>query len=253
MARSHGARFLLRIEDLDPQRSRPEFEQSQLADLRALGLDWDEPPVRQSQRTSALRRRARQAARVGTAVPVLLHARRDPRGGLGASRRAARGRLSGYVPRDRGRGAAAADRVRRAVRPARARRRRADRVRGSAARRPERGGRRLRRRPRRRRPRLSARSRRRRRGAGHRRGRARRRPRRLDAAPDPVAATAGACRRRAMPTSRSCSARGRAPCQARPRLDARRSRRARARRRWRYSLTASVSPAGETEWTRPPS
>jgi glutamyl-tRNA synthetase len=51
MARSHGARFLLRIEDLDPQRSRPEFEQSQLADLSALGLDWDEPPVRQSQRT----------------------------------------------------------------------------------------------------------------------------------------------------------------------------------------------------------
>jgi glutamyl-tRNA synthetase len=51
MARSHGARFLLRIEDLDPQRSRPEFEQSQLADLRALGLDWDEPLVRQSQRT----------------------------------------------------------------------------------------------------------------------------------------------------------------------------------------------------------
>jgi len=51
MARSQGARFLLRIEDLDPQRSRAEFEQSQLADLRALGLDWDEQPVRQSERT----------------------------------------------------------------------------------------------------------------------------------------------------------------------------------------------------------
>ncbi|HUY58786.1 MAG TPA: tRNA glutamyl-Q(34) synthetase GluQRS [Solirubrobacteraceae bacterium] len=51
MARSRGARFLLRIEDLDPQRSRTEFEQSQLADLRTLGLDWDEPPVRQSERT----------------------------------------------------------------------------------------------------------------------------------------------------------------------------------------------------------
>jgi glutamyl-tRNA synthetase len=49
-ARSQAARFLVRIEDLDPQRSRPEFEASQLADLRALGIDWDEPPVRQSER-----------------------------------------------------------------------------------------------------------------------------------------------------------------------------------------------------------
>ncbi|MDE3134516.1 MAG: tRNA glutamyl-Q(34) synthetase GluQRS, partial [Acidobacteriota bacterium] len=52
MARSCRARFLVRIEDLDPQRSRPEFEAAQLADLRALGIDWDEQPVRQSQRTS---------------------------------------------------------------------------------------------------------------------------------------------------------------------------------------------------------
>lgn len=49
-ARSQSARFLLRIEDLDPQRSRPDFERAQLRDLRALGLDWDEPPVRQSER-----------------------------------------------------------------------------------------------------------------------------------------------------------------------------------------------------------
>ncbi|HYI35939.1 MAG TPA: tRNA glutamyl-Q(34) synthetase GluQRS [Thermoleophilaceae bacterium] len=49
-ARSLGARFLLRIEDLDPQRSRPEHEASQLADLRAVGVDWDEEPVRQSER-----------------------------------------------------------------------------------------------------------------------------------------------------------------------------------------------------------
>jgi glutamyl-tRNA synthetase len=49
-ARSQGARFLVRIEDLDPQRSRPEFERLQLSDLAALGIDWDEPPVRQSER-----------------------------------------------------------------------------------------------------------------------------------------------------------------------------------------------------------
>ncbi len=49
-ARSRSARFLVRVEDLDPQRSRPEFEAGQLADLEALGLDWDAPPVRQSER-----------------------------------------------------------------------------------------------------------------------------------------------------------------------------------------------------------
>lgn len=49
-ARSRSARFLVRVEDLDPQRSRREFEHSQLADLRALGIDWDGVPVRQSER-----------------------------------------------------------------------------------------------------------------------------------------------------------------------------------------------------------
>ncbi|HMJ77998.1 MAG TPA: tRNA glutamyl-Q(34) synthetase GluQRS [Iamia sp.] len=48
-ARGDGSPFLLRIEDLDPS-SRPEHEAGQLADLRALGLDWDGPPVRQSER-----------------------------------------------------------------------------------------------------------------------------------------------------------------------------------------------------------
>jgi glutamyl-tRNA synthetase len=49
-ARSQSARFLVRIEDLDPQRSRREFEHAQLADLAAMGLDWDDTPVRQSDR-----------------------------------------------------------------------------------------------------------------------------------------------------------------------------------------------------------
>jgi glutamyl-tRNA synthetase len=49
-ARSQRARFLVRVEDLDPQRSKPHFEAGQLADLRALGLHWDGPVVRQSER-----------------------------------------------------------------------------------------------------------------------------------------------------------------------------------------------------------
>ena len=40
----------MRIEDLDPGRSREHWVEHQLADLRELGIDWDEPPVRQSER-----------------------------------------------------------------------------------------------------------------------------------------------------------------------------------------------------------
>lgn len=49
-ARSAGSRFLVRVEDLDTGRVREEFVAEQLADLAAIGLDWDEPPVRQSER-----------------------------------------------------------------------------------------------------------------------------------------------------------------------------------------------------------
>lgn len=54
-ARSARSSFLLRIEDLDPDRSRREHEQGQLADLRAIGVDWDGNPVRQSERTELYR------------------------------------------------------------------------------------------------------------------------------------------------------------------------------------------------------
>jgi glutamyl-tRNA synthetase len=49
-ARAQGARFLVRVEDLDAGRVRPHFEAEQLDDLRTLGLDWDGPVVRQSER-----------------------------------------------------------------------------------------------------------------------------------------------------------------------------------------------------------
>ena len=49
-ARSQDARFLMRVEDLDTGRVRREFEAQQLADLAAIGLDWDGPVVRQSER-----------------------------------------------------------------------------------------------------------------------------------------------------------------------------------------------------------
>ncbi|HCB76995.1 MAG TPA: tRNA glutamyl-Q(34) synthetase GluQRS [Sphingomonas bacterium] len=49
-AREDGGRFLLRIEDIDGTRSRPEHAEGILADLRWLGLDWDGEVVFQSQR-----------------------------------------------------------------------------------------------------------------------------------------------------------------------------------------------------------
>ena len=52
-ARRSGGRFLLRIEDLDQGRSRPEFVDGIYEDLRWLGLDWDDPVLVQSQRTRA--------------------------------------------------------------------------------------------------------------------------------------------------------------------------------------------------------
>lgn len=49
-ARSTASRFSLRVEDLDPVASRAEHEAGQQADLRTLGIDWDGPVVRQSER-----------------------------------------------------------------------------------------------------------------------------------------------------------------------------------------------------------
>lgn len=47
-ARAVGGRFLLRIEDIDQTRCRPEFEAALLQDLSWLGLDWDGEVRRQS-------------------------------------------------------------------------------------------------------------------------------------------------------------------------------------------------------------
>jgi glutamyl-tRNA synthetase len=49
-ARATGGRFLIRVEDLDRAGSRDEHVRSHLADLQALGIDWDGEVVRQSRR-----------------------------------------------------------------------------------------------------------------------------------------------------------------------------------------------------------
>jgi glutamyl-Q tRNA(Asp) synthetase len=47
-AKKAGGRFVLRIEDIDPTRCRPEFEVGIHQDLTWLGLDWETPVRRQS-------------------------------------------------------------------------------------------------------------------------------------------------------------------------------------------------------------
>ena len=49
-ARNCGGSFLLRIEDTDKERSKPEFTENILQGLQWLGIDWDESPVIQSER-----------------------------------------------------------------------------------------------------------------------------------------------------------------------------------------------------------
>ena len=48
--RSQGGRWLLRIEDIDRDRSRKEFAELLMRDLEWLGLPWDGEPVWQSER-----------------------------------------------------------------------------------------------------------------------------------------------------------------------------------------------------------
>ena len=49
-AKAAGGKMLLRIEDIDQERCKPEFEAAVFEDLKWLGLTWPEPVVRQSQR-----------------------------------------------------------------------------------------------------------------------------------------------------------------------------------------------------------
>jgi glutamyl-Q tRNA(Asp) synthetase len=55
MARAAGGRLLLRIEDIDAARCRPEFEAAVLEDLGWLGVTWEAPVRRQSQHLETYR------------------------------------------------------------------------------------------------------------------------------------------------------------------------------------------------------
>ena len=68
-ARHSGGRFLLRIEDLDPGRSRAPFVEGIKEDLRWLGLDWDAEPLVQSERAAVYADALEQLKALGLVYP----------------------------------------------------------------------------------------------------------------------------------------------------------------------------------------
>jgi glutamyl-Q tRNA(Asp) synthetase len=69
LARDHGGRFLLRIEDIDPTRCRPEFEQAIYEDLAWLGLAWEHPVRRQSAHFGDYRSALEKLSELGLVYP----------------------------------------------------------------------------------------------------------------------------------------------------------------------------------------
>ena len=69
LARSCGGRFLLRIEDIDEARCRPEYEQALIGDLHWLGLEWELPVWRQSERLEVYRDALERLQTAGVVYP----------------------------------------------------------------------------------------------------------------------------------------------------------------------------------------
>ena len=68
-ARSAGGAVVLRLEDLDPGRCRPEYCDQVMRDLEWLGLGWDGEPVYQSRRTQAYAQAFQELERQGLVYP----------------------------------------------------------------------------------------------------------------------------------------------------------------------------------------
>lgn len=69
LAQQSGGRCLLRIEDIDGTRCRPEFEAAIVDDLAWLGIAWDTPVRRQSEHFDAYRGACDRLARMGLLYP----------------------------------------------------------------------------------------------------------------------------------------------------------------------------------------
>jgi glutamyl-Q tRNA(Asp) synthetase len=69
LARASGGRFLLRIEDIDATRCRPEFEAAIYEDLAWLGISWETPVRRQSENFACYREAVEKLAGLGLIYP----------------------------------------------------------------------------------------------------------------------------------------------------------------------------------------
>jgi glutamyl-Q tRNA(Asp) synthetase len=87
--RAVGGRFLLRMEDIDPARCRPEFEAGIKTDLAWLGIAWEEPVRRQSEHLDEYRAALARLDGMGLLYPSFMSRaeialaagpRRDPDG-----------------------------------------------------------------------------------------------------------------------------------------------------------------------------
>ncbi len=87
-ARKNHGTMILRIEDTDAERNKPELVNGIIDGLQWLGIDWNEGPFYQSQRTQLYRDAAKKLLANGSAFPLLLPA----------------GALCGWRPRRRRRG-----------------------------------------------------------------------------------------------------------------------------------------------------
>src|SRR4051812_35147587 len=68
-AKKGGGRFLIRMEDIDTGRSRPEYETAIFDDLRWLGLGWDMPVRRQSEHFAEYREALDRLESLGVLYP----------------------------------------------------------------------------------------------------------------------------------------------------------------------------------------
>jgi len=73
-ARHCGGKFILRIEDTDRERSRPEAIDAILRSMRCLGLEWDEGPFFQTQRGALYQSKIEKLLAEGDAYPCICSA-----------------------------------------------------------------------------------------------------------------------------------------------------------------------------------
>ena len=71
LARQNGWKILLRIEDLDGPRIKPESAEQAMADLRWLGIDWDDGPIYQSARRAIYKQAVDQLIQSGDAYACI--------------------------------------------------------------------------------------------------------------------------------------------------------------------------------------